>query len=212
MQEDQIHHERPSRSRGAFQVIFLFLLLVVAPLGSWLYLRSGLAYRKDHLKALTDGSAIPAAIWKTNDGVTISTSNWTEQVSLILFADDSLELKAQIDQLALVLSQFDDREDVLFYQITDQQPVNQAYYPADTAQWKILTTMSVKADPFWSYCQASFPSDSKDKIYLIDRRANLRQAFPIATKADLTQLVEVVAILLPPRKLNHPELNRTKER
>lgn len=212
MEDNSKNQGRPSRSRGAFQVIFLFLLLVVAPLGSWLYLRSGLAYRKDHLATLAEGSALPAAAWKTNDGMTVSTSDWQEQVSLVLFADDSLELQNQIDKMALVLSQFDDREDVLFYQVTDQQPVNQSSYPVDTAQWKILTTSSVEADPFRSFCQNAFPRDSGDRIFLIDRRANLRQAFPIATKDDLTQLVEVVAILLPPRKLVRPELNRTKER
>lgn len=212
MQEDLTHNERPSRSRGAFQVLFLFILLVVAPLGSWLYLRSGLSYRKDHLATLTEGSAIPAATWITNDSVTVATSNWKEQISLVLFAEDSLELQWQIDQLALVLSQFDDREDVLFYQVTDQQPVNRSNYPADTTQWKILTSASVKADPFRSFCQNTLPSDPADRVFLIDRRANLRQAFPIATKDELTRLVEVIAILLPPRKLEHPELNRTKER
>ena len=212
MQEDQTHRERPSRSRGAFQVIFLFLLLVVAPLGSWLYLRTGLSYRKDHLATLTEGSPIPAAAWMTNDGIPVSTSTWKDQISLVFFANDSLELQRQIDQLALVLSQFDDREDVLFYQVSDQQPIDQTSYPADTAQWKVLTSISVKADPFRSFCQNIFPTDSEDKVFLVDRRGLLRQSFPIATREELTQLVEVVAILLPPRKLVHPELNRTKER
>lgn len=212
MQQEQTHRERPSRYRGAFQLIFLLLLLVVAPLGSWLYLRSGLSYRKEHLATLTDGKPIPAASWQREDGTTISTAHWKDQISLVLFADDSIELKSQQEQLSLVLSQFDDRDDVMFYQVTEVNPLDHSSAPADTAQWKLLSSLSVRSDPFRAFCQQNSPAGSMDRIYLIDRRGQLRQAFPFQSQKELTQLVEVVAILLPPKKLTHPELNRTRER
>lgn len=212
MQENIEHKERPSRTRGAFQFIFLFLLLVVAPLGSWLYLRSGLDYRKEQLATLEEGVPIPTATWTGLDGELESSTNWSEQISLLLYANDAEVMQDQIDRLSLVLSQFNDREDVLFYQIIPDTIWQTVTLPMDTAQWKVLLSSESKVDSMRMICQRTFPVDEKSNIFIIDRRNQLRQAFSIGDKASLTNLVEVVAILLPPRKLVHPELNRTKER
>ncbi len=212
MQENIEHKERPSRTRRAFQFIFLFLLLVVAPLGSWMYLRSGLDYRKEQLATLEEGVPIPSATWTGLDGKSESSANWSEQISLLLYANDAEVMQNQIDGLSLVLSQFNDREDVLFYQVIPDSIWQSVTMPLDTAQWKVLLSSESEVDSMQMICQRTFPVDERSNIFIIDRRNQLRQAFSIGDKASLTNLVEVVAILLPPRKLVHPELNRTKER
>lgn len=213
MQENKPSSERPSRTRKAFQFLFLFVLLIVAPIGSWMYLRSGLDYRKEHLGSLEEGVAIPVLSWMTLEGDPISSDDWQEQISLILFGRDSAEIHRQIDQMALVLSQFDDRDDVMFYQIiADTLLMPGGLAVADTAQWKFIRPADDATSGFESFCKRHFPADSGQAVFLVDRRGVLRQAFSIEDRAALTSLVEVVAILLPPKKLSHPELNRTKEK
>ncbi|MCF8237677.1 MAG: hypothetical protein K9I85_05940 [Saprospiraceae bacterium] len=169
-------------------------------------------YRKEHLLTLEEGRPIPFGAWMDLDGNTVSSDQWTEQISLILFAKSREEMKSQMDRLSRVLSQFDDREDVLFYQILPDSTYRSEDLPEDTAQWKILFPKNSGVDSMWIACESAFPVDPVSHVFLIDRRKQLRQAFSISDKASLTSLVEVVAILLPPRKLVHPELNRTKER
>ena len=212
MQDQNQQVERPSRTRRAFQVFFLFALLVVAPLGSWLYLRSGLDYRKEHLASLEEGVPIPDLSWETWKGDALDSGDWLEQINLILFAEDSVDLHHQAEAMSLVHSQFDDREDVIFYQVIQDSLLGDTSMVGDTSQWRMISPINESARSFREFCIQTFPSDPKHSVYLVDRRGVLRQSFSIEDHSSLTRLVEVVAILLPPKKLSHPELNRTKEK
>lgn len=211
MSESDPRPEGSSVARKTLQMIFLFLILVVAPAASWFYLRSGLAYRKDHLATLQEGIPLPEARFHLIDGTPVPDDALSDRIRVILFTPDGETGQRQIEELESVHSQFDDRTDVLFLQILPDSTIVLRDIPADTLQWKVLAD-STGYHEWEAVCRETWPEAPGQAVFLMDRHDRLRQVYDASSRTSLAALVEVVAVLLPPKKLSKPELNRTTEK
>lgn len=202
--------ERPPRSRVAFQLFALFLLLVVTPAVSWFYLREGLAYRKDHLDQLSRLGPPPVKSWVPDTDARDGTASYEGQVSLVALVKDSI-LQREADRIFRLLHhQFDDREDVKFYTYLPgsarQHPI-----PQDTAQWKVFhipDSMMQSWSALWKAPGAEMAPD----LILIDPKGEMRRHMNLDTTVVLKNLVAEMAVLLPPKKVSKPQLKREAEK
>lgn len=91
----------------------LLLLLVLLPMGSWFYLRSGLDYRAQAFKELQDIAALPDFELENYNDSTIRMARFEDQLVVgHFFNAPNKERYAQ--QLSKLYEQFDDRQDIYF--------------------------------------------------------------------------------------------------
>lgn len=202
--------ERPPRSRVAFQLFALFLLLVLTPAVSWFYLREGLAYRKDHLDQLSRLGPPPVSSWVPDADARDGTDSYEGQVSLVALAKDSV-LQREADRIFRLLHhQFDDREDVKFYTYlpgsAGQHPI-----PQDSIQWKVFHIPDSLMRS-WSALWKAPGAERAPDLILIDPKGEMRRHINLDTTVVLKNLVAEMAVLLPPKKVNKPQLKREAEK
>jgi len=204
--------ERPSRSRLVFRFLMLFLLLVLTPAVSWYYLSKGLDYRQEHLQHLDHFGQAPEGSWLSSDGVPISKADWQEQLSLICFLSEDPDPASVTPVLSRIHAQFDDREDVVIYQFVYIRD-NVAVEPGpDPLQWLVLPLPLSEWEELRGRWSAMLGKDVSDGVVLVDRKGELRQTFRLKDDAEMKRLVETVAVMLPPKKVDKPQLNREQEK
>jgi hypothetical protein len=204
--------EKPSRFRVAFRVLMLFLLLVLTPAVSWYYLSKGLDYRQDHLQQLERFGPAPQGSWVSTDGVAISSEDWREQLSLVCFLTETSDRTSVSPVLSRIHSQFDDRKDVVIYQFVNTPDGSPEASEPDSLPWRILRSSLSEWEDLRGRWSDILGKNVADQIVLVDRKGELRQTFQLNDDAEMKRLVETVAVMLPPKKVERPQLNREQEK
>lgn len=119
------------RRKKIVQFVGLLLLLVLLPLGSWFYLKTGLDYRAQAFKELKDIAPLPAFELQNYNDSTARAAQFEDQLVVgHFFNEPHKELYAQ--QLSKLYEQFDDRQDIYFLSF---QPGASVAQQAEAAQF-----------------------------------------------------------------------------
>lgn len=103
---------------GLIQLAGVFLLLVIFPLGSWYYLRTGLDYRLQAMQEMKDYGKMPGfALYNYNDSL-INAERFADGLVVGYFFSARHE-GLYAEKLAKLHEQFDEREDVFFLAFAD---------------------------------------------------------------------------------------------
>jgi hypothetical protein len=195
-----------------FQLAFVFFATIGLPLISWYYLRLGIDYRKVKLAEMKAIGALPALHITDLAGDTAISKRIHKKI--IILADlkkmQGEPLKNVLNTIGRIHKQFDDRKDMLFvlslpadilpdaliaYKLKDEQ---QVFLVKDADITTILAPFNVQK--------------FDNAIYLVDAFQQVRRAYNATYEADLKNLVEHAAMLIPMIKEDDPTLIRTKEK
>jgi hypothetical protein len=165
------------------------LLLIVFPLVSWLYLDSGLKYRKEIRLELANKGKV--ALPLSNE------LGLLEKTTVI--HSYSPGNKNIIQKIKRFKNQFDDVED---FQIISLLNTATLYNPEDSIDWKMVSYPDSA-----SYTDLFFSNN----FTLIDTGANIRNYYN-AQDTSIRNLIEHIAFILPVKKDLDIELRRKKEK
>ena len=203
---------RPPRTRVVVQYLFLFALLVAAPVISWLYLRTGLDYRKEHLAKLSDYGEVAPMRLLTADQEEVFTGDWNGVMHVITIASTTGNYQQQVKALEPIHSQFDDQPNIKFWSILTDSLSVPAPSP-DTAQWRLVTGPKEPVQALSDRLKGlAGEMSAEEQLFFVDQRRTIRLITPIADRDSVVNLVETMAVLIPPRKLSKPELKRESEK
>ena len=198
--------------RKAFQFAALFLLLVGLPAGSWYYLQKGLDYRLETMGQLTDHGDFKLLTSSTADG----DSKASVKVINFLAVDP-----AERDQQGLLLSklyeQFDKREDfqlVSFWDSTTFRGLDE-FRTKFGLEEEPQCTFQPLAGASWDQFIQTYEKDSAvpaEYMALVDINGNIRNFYTQREEEKVKDLVEHIALLLPMKKQDKPELRREIEK
>ena len=116
-------------SKKIIQTIILLILLVGFPLVSWIYLRDGLDFRMNAIKALQPKAALPP-----------SADSLHQEGTILIWYDQDGPFGKRMDP---VISHFDDRTDVVFTHFPDR-----SYHSLHDSLEKVLALTGEEADAF----------------------------------------------------------------
>lgn len=198
--------------RKAFQFAALFLLLVGLPAGSWYYLQKGLDYRLETMGQLTDHGDFKLLTSSAADG----DSKASVKVINFLAVDP-----ADRDQQGLLLSklyeQFDKREDfqlVSFWDSTTFRGLDE-FRTKFGLEEEPQCTFQPLAGASWDQFIQTYEKDSTvpaEYMALVDINGNIRNFYTQREEEKVKDLVEHIALLLPMKKQDKPELRREIEK
>lgn len=204
--------ERPSRIRVAFQLLVLLLLLVLTPAVSWLYLRKGLDYRQENLSVLAQLGQVRPGAWTDTNGESLNTLNWKDQITLVYLSGSVSQVDQRLPLLRRIQSQFSDRSDVVLIQFMDQRDWSRTSAIKDSVDWKVVVLESPELADLMTEWSQGLRQEAADRLILIDRQGQVRALFDPSDSEDVRSLVEVTAVMLPPKKVDKPTLQRESEK
>ena len=177
----------PPTKRPVVQLLLLGFLLVVFPLGSFLYLRAGFAYQLESWDEMDP-------IAPVSDLVPYERPDST--IDILFFAPASA-----VDSVAVSVERlheaFDDSPDVRFVSLGEgpatvlaQDPVQLAYFPFALDGEAFAKT----SQPFSAACETV---PVRQRAYTVDVNGQVRRCYDLHDGADVSRLVEQVALILP---------------
>lgn len=196
--------------------IGLFMLLVVLPGMSWVYLSSGLSYQKAKRAELQRYGTVPAFPYVLMNGDTIGASELGGK--LLLAFDPAAGPDAGADvalrELEKIHRQFDERRDVIFLCLGD---------PADSAALATLMEKYSLEDPGQVYTVVRPGTPNGDfgirarggdaaTVAVADSAGIIRQYYDFRDGNRVRRSVEHIAILMPFRDRDEAVLRREKEK
>ncbi len=212
MTQKDTRNKRPSRFRVAFMFILLTILLVVTPYASWYYLTKGLDYRKAQLALLDDFGTMPSGNWLAMNGDSIDTELWSGQITLIVISSNLEQQQINLEGIQRLHTQFHDRSDVRFYHFVPEEiQSDNSAFDSDS----MLTTAILPKEEFLRFADqwsGLIKKGIENQLILIDRSLQVRQAFSLNSEKSLKEVVQVIAVLLPPKKVERPSLIRESEK
>ncbi|HMO38030.1 MAG TPA: hypothetical protein PKC76_01535 [Saprospiraceae bacterium] len=196
--------------KAIVSTVALLFLLVILPLGSWYYLQTGLEYRKAAMSELQDYGKVPPLQLVRHDGDTLHQEAMLGKIVLAAFLD--LQAAGQTartgELLAKLHDQFDERQDVAFLiHLLDATATKQGiddfaanYTLQDSLQCYFLTG---DAEAMRTLAREVYKIDDEklDNYFaLADTKGMVRRQYDTRQPADMTRLVEHIALLMPKQK------------
>ena len=193
-----------------FQTLVLLLFLVVLPLGSWYYLRTGLDYRLEALEELQDYGRVSGISYATYQSDTLVEEDLLGRLVVAGFVDlEDEELASSLGRhLRRVQQQFEDRPDVLFlvHVLNEAGPGQVSVFEAeyglkDEEQCIFIPFGSPeKAKEIYFLPEEAGGTASGRTPYLalIDTALTIRHYYDVRRAEEVRRLIEHIAILLPP--------------
>ncbi len=205
----------------------LILFLVIFPLISWMYLRFGMDYRIEALEKLEDHGRVGDYYLPAETGDSLRFSEIKGKVvvaSFFGFRSDSL-VAVYGDRLQRLHGQFGGRPEVLFLQhvlesgdaMQKAHDFRTTYNLADTSKVKFVFPGPEKAEELMDG-QYHLPGyDRQDPagnpfIALLDTAHVIRRYYDVREEASMRELVEHLAIVIPPVKDRDLVFKREKEK
>ena len=199
------------------QVIALVLLLIVLPLGSWLYLKKGFNYQKEALAELKDYGQLPMFFAKDNFSRPLGTDQLKNKLTLINYFSNTPQSNDRLKTMLSLHEQFDDREGVVFLniglnpsaQLDSQIPLvdsNQFFVLNTSGEQPLFLGKEIGYPLFEGYTPGDSlsmnpvtPEDLKDYpfLVLIDIKGRIRNFYPYENKERIKRIVEHIALTMP---------------
>ncbi|NET32963.1 MAG: hypothetical protein F6K19_13255 [Cyanothece sp. SIO1E1] len=198
--------------RKALQFAALFLLLVGLPAGSWYYLQKGLDYRLATMGQLTDHGDFKLLASSSTD----EDSKASVQVINFLAADQSGREQQGV-LLSKLYEQFDKREDFQLVTFWDSTAFSglEEFRTKFGLEEEPQCTFQPLAGASWGQFVQTYEKESSvpaDYMALVDIEGNIRNFYTQKEEESVKDLVEHIALLLPMKKQDKPELRREIEK
>ena len=182
-------------------MLLLGFLLVVFPLGSYLYLRAGFAYQLDSWDEMEPIGPVTDLIDYQRPDSTID----------IVFFEPASERDSVATAIDILHEAFDDSPDVRFVslgagdvRLLRQDPVQEASFPLVGSQAAFAKTSA----RFSGACE---DVPVAQRAYTVDVDGNVRRCYDLHDGSDVSRLVEQVALILPRGKEEDVILERATE-
>ena len=231
-----------SQKKNPIQVLFLSLMLIVLPLGSWYFLNKGQTYYENAISELQDYGPMPDFQLQTQSEQELTKADVENKMAIVAFINpESTGTDQVMKNLALTHKQFDKRNDVVFliHLLSEEvqtpeamQAIAQQYQLTDEAQCYFLTAsnstiqnlvkqgyqipdLNSKSAEQTKY---SLQQGNKTKVenypylVLIDIGQHIRNYYDATSKESVGRMVEHIALKLPVEAEEDPELKREKEK
>ena len=186
--------------RPFVQLILLGFLLIVFPLGSYLYLRAGFAYQLESRDEMEPFGPVGDLLAYDRPDSTID----------ILYFAPATDQDSVAQSIRSIHEAFDDSPDVRFVSIEE---VGRPVAFDDPAQFHRHTQFDeaafAKTSPTYSTACASVPV--AQRAYTVDVAGQVRRCYNLHSGQDVSRLVEQVALILPRGKTQDIYLERKTE-
>ena len=238
---DLIPNRKPSSTKRALQVLALLLILVILPIGTLYYTSSGNDYFKEMISELHEYGTIPPFEFVAHNGQTMNEEKTKDKLVVnAFFSLDDPKTKLLGTQIKKLHGQFADKNEVLFLLYTlnpeedtveELQQFAQSAGLTDEEQCYLLTGTQqeihdhlangfkwpVNFDTRDITTKLEFgpiPDNIKAYPYIVvaDKESVIRNYYDFENNNKMSRLVEHLALLLPSRVDNDPELKRELEK
>ena len=182
-------------------MVLLGFLLVVFPLGSYLYLRAGFAYQLESWDEMDPIGPVADLIAYERPDSTID----------ILFFEPASASDSVARAVEKLHEAFDDSPDVRFVSLGDGQVRLLPQDPVQLASTPFGTTQAAFAKTSVPFSGACTDVPVRQRAYTVDIDGNVRRCYNLHDGPDLSRLVEQVALILPRGKKEDVILERATE-
>lgn len=235
------HQKVMSKKRSPVQFIFLSLMLIVLPMGSWYFLNKGYNYYSKAINELQDYGPMPAFELLSQNNRILNKQSIENKMAVVAFVNPNASNATQtMSDIALMHKQFDKREDLLFlihvlgnesmsaeamqklatqFNLTDDE---QCFFLSGTdAQMQNLMSnkyqipdLNSKSEdqPKFTLSQKTGSLNEYPYYVLIDIGQHICNYYDASDKASINRLVEHIALKLPIEVEEDPKLNRESEK
>ena len=230
------------KKNNILQGLFLLLLLVILPFGSWYYMGAGHKYYKESMAELKDYGVLPAFSLITQNGQQLDHSLLTGKMSVVAFINPkSASSPELLKNLSLLHKQFNKRKDLFFliHMLTEEnlsqdflKEMEEKYDLTDDEQCFILTgEESVIQNLVGTKYKVPDLKSEKSKealiplssnsigtikeypyLVLVDSKHVIRNYYLGNDKGSMKRLVEHISLILPKELEEKPVLKREKEK
>ncbi len=223
------------KNKNYLQAAMLFLMIIVFPGGSWIYMNLGYNRSKTALAELQDYGHLPAFQLIGIKG-SVDSSLVNGQMTLVAFVNPTLaETASRMEVLETLHRQFDERNDFKLlihlpettdltnfqkkYKLEDDRQIYAVKGSTQTLGSLITNTyktpdLPAAREPGSSVnFQTNTTADPNNYPYyiLIDEKGKIRNYYHADRKADIERMVEHIALILPRDIEGDPRLRRDRE-
>ncbi|MCB0558587.1 MAG: hypothetical protein H6573_31675 [Lewinellaceae bacterium] len=197
---------------GLIQLGGVFLLLVIFPLVSWYYLRTGLDYRLQAIQELKDFGKIPAFTLANYNDSLITSERFAEGLVVGYFFSAPHE-SLFAGKLAKLHEQFDERDDIFFLAFAADttmatrnrmQQFAAANGLVDEEQNFFLEGMPTEVERLAKACQMPFEEQgmslTDNSLLFFADSLMVRGFYDIREEENLKRLVKHITLNIPPKK------------
>ncbi len=223
------------KNKNYLQAAMLFLMIIVFPGGSWVYMNLGYNRSKTALAELQDYGHLPA-FQLTGVKGTVDSSLVNGQMTLVAFVNPTqTEIGTRMEVLETLHRQFDERNDFKLlihlpettnlasfqkkYKLEDDRQIYAVKGNTQTLGDLIKNTyripdLSAAREPGSTVnFQTNSAADPNNYPYyiLIDEKGKIRNYYHADRKVDIERMVEHIALILPRDIEGDPRLRRDRE-
>ena len=226
--------KEPKKSNNYLQAAMLFLMIIVFPGGSWIYMNMGYNRSKTALAELQDYGHLPA-FQLTGVKGEVDSSLVNGQMTLIAFVNpNQAETQNRMAVLETLHRQFDERNDFKLlihlpettdlenfqkeYKLQDEQQIYAVKGNEQTLGKLIknnyrIPNLTTKRIPGSSVDFQNTSADPNNYPYyiLIDEKGKIRNYYHADRSEDIDRMVEHIALILPRDIEGDPRLRRDRE-
>lgn len=211
--------EERSKSRNILQILALFLMLVVLPLGSFYYLRKGFNYQKAAWAELQDRANVPNFKLQDLRGNMIDSDSLADKIVVANFVSyqDLKDSDLWNQRFAQLSGQFHDRQEfeIVSY-LTDKDSLAASerasllenYELRNPDQWHVLYGNSQQVQRLAT--QFKFPTSNEPYFALIDTMV-VKNYYRADQTDDFAKMAQHISLILPRAEAKDIILERDKE-
>lgn len=161
-----------------------FLLLIVLPAGSYLYLKKGFSYRKQSIVEMTPIDSLDWSVYTTRHGLG-QDGDLMEKIVIAVFIKNTPDLKDKAPTIKALHDQFGARQEVKF-----------ALVNSGDAGVTHFTEREILDD---IYVLDGYRDQQvhQENLTLIDQQGRVRGYYNINERTEMQKLVRHIAVLLP---------------
>lgn len=181
------------------QILGLSLLVVILPAASWYFLKSGLDYRLDSMEKLGEYGQLPDTDLYLSNGKTVKTSYLEGKMAIIH------EMTEDTTQIMQLYRQFSKRLDLQF--ILSDTPDLKLKADRVSNLWLLDDTSNSEF-----FRSVGLGNLGDRNVALVDIKGDIRSYYNLNETAELKQMVEHTAFLLPVEETAKPMMKREVEK
>ena len=220
--------EQKSNKRLTIQFIALLLLLVVSPIGTYFWMKGGFEYRIERLSQLKDLGQVTAFETVDANGEPFGLEDIKDKMTLVAFLPEqqeaALKLMQRIEMVEHQMEeQLDKRKDVLFLihcatdSLTSLSSIRNSVVRNENDKFVFVTASNEElARLSAEVYKLPFEGDENylntNRLTLVDLMSTIRTYYDAMDNKAMGQLVEHMAIILPPEEEKDIVFKREKEK
>lgn len=180
--------------KSRFNIIAVFVLIVIFPLVSWMYLKKGEEWHVNTKSELENLGQVNQNLVFIKDGLDPVSVNELEGKIILYFHTDNSDATRDLTYIA---NQFADNDNIIL------SVNNHKYYPEDLKEHLYIIEQG---------SLNSVKNESADYALLFDTKHELRKQYDVLNLQELSKLIEHTALLLPYETKADIKIKKVKEK